>query len=238
VSSGALAVWNRAQAWVALGAGEDRLQLFRCFDAECDALGLTRDARDAAVECLRLRTKIEGGDGGAVLDAIGHCAEHQLVIPEWLADEYLRRHGAVGRGWAKDWNDERAFGRAYPKGTNIAGIRAKVEAAPAAYVFAAGLLAADPSRPFDEGFYEEVGKHIGVGKTRAQELLSMALKDARHSWPPLADLRTKLVAGLTKDEAFRELSNEQTSLRWDAWLEANGYAPAADGVWRKNDPGK
>jgi hypothetical protein len=214
MSSGAFAVWNRAQARAALAAGEDRLQLFRRFDAECDALGLTYAAREAAEECLRLRTKIDAGDGGAVLDAVGHCAEHQLVIPEWLADEYLRRHGAVGRGRAKDWNDEQAFGRAYPKGTNIAGVRARVEDAPAAYMVAAKLLAEDPARPFDAGFYEDVGARVGVGKTRAQELLAMAMKDERYAWPTLAQLRAKLTAGLDLAASFRELSDERTH----AWL--------------------
>lgn len=240
-SSGVFAVWNRAQAWAAILNLEHpeplelRQRRFRAFDAECDAQGLTDIARKAAEECLRLRPLIVAGDGGAVLDAIGHCAEHRLVIPDWLADEYLQRHGAVGRGWAKDWNDDRAFGRAYPKGTNMAGVRAKVELAPAAYAFAVGLLVDDPKRPFDAGFYEEVGKHVGVGKTRAQELLSGLLPAAAHS---LADVRKKLAAGLTRDEAIRALSNERTAEDLDAWHRDNGYALDADGVWRKADPGK
>lgn len=216
MSSGAFAVWNRAQARAALADGKDRLSLFRALDAECDAQGLTDDAKLAAEECLRLRTKIEAGDGGAVLDAIGHCAEHRLVIPEWLADEYLRRHGAVGRGRAKDWNDEQAFGRAYPKGTNIAGVRARVEDAPAAYIVAAKLLAADPARAFDPGFYEDVGGRVGVGKTRAQELLTMAMNDERYAWPTLAQLRAKLATGLDLTASFRELSDERTR----AWLDS------------------
>jgi hypothetical protein len=228
--------WALAEAWHATKAApndEPARKAWAALYAEAKAVQAPREQLDAAEECVRLRSQIEAGDGGAVLDAIGHCAEHRLVIPEWLADEYLRRHGNVGRGQARDWNDERAFGRAYPKGTNIAGIRAKVEDAPAAYVFAVGLLAADPTRPFDAGFYEEIGAHIGVGKTRAQELLAMALKDDRFSWPPLADLRKKLAAGLTRDEALREVSNAQTAAAWDA-----RWSPGADGVWRKADPGK
>ena len=77
MSSGswAFAVWNRAEALAALAVGQDRLHQVRGFDAECDAQGLTEDAKQAAYECLSLRTLIEAGNGGAVLDAIGHCAD-------------------------------------------------------------------------------------------------------------------------------------------------------------------
>lgn len=205
------AVWNRAEAWVALERGVDgALPRFQRFHAECEAAGLSEAAMQAAVECRRLRERIEAGDGGAVLDAIGHCAEQGLAPPQWLADEYLRRHGAVGRGDARDWNDARAFGQAYPKGTNVAGVRARVIDAPAAYGFAMRLLAADPARAFDAGFYEAIGAHIGVGKTRASELIEMAIAD---DWPPLQWLRARLAEGRDIAAALDQWRAE----RFDAW---------------------
>lgn len=207
------AVWNRAEAWVAMERGvDDALHRFRRFHAECEAAGLSADAMDAAVECRRLRTKVDAGDGGAVLDAVAYCAAHDLVMPEWLAEAFLSRHRAVGEGWARDWNDERAFGRAYPKGTNIAGIRAKVNDAPAAYHIAAELLAADPSRPFDHGFYEAIGARVGVGKTRAAELIQWFIGD--NGSPPLEWLRSRLETnGRDIDAALDQWRAE----RFDAW---------------------
>jgi hypothetical protein len=178
-------------------------RIFRAADAECDAQGVTHPARAAAEQCVQMRARIEAGDGGAVLDAIAVCAAHELPLPHWLADEFLRRYSNVARGQARDWNDDRAFGLAYPRGTNIAGVRARVEDAPAAYGVAVQLLEADPARPIDAGFYEAVGDRVGVGKTRAYELLKM------HEGYPLTDVRAKLSAGLSLRQAFRELADER-----------------------------
>jgi hypothetical protein len=216
-SSGAndYSVWNLAEAdwwfWQTDDAAEqERLaDLIVTFGRQCDELGVSTDQRWAACKCRALRTKIESGDGGAVLDAVGYCAAGGLVMPRWLADEYLRRHGNVGRGQAKEWSDDRAFGHAYPKGTNIATIRARVEDAPAAYRVAAELLAQDPRRPLDAAFYEAIGIRIGVGKTRAQELVTMRIRDKDAPSYPLTDLRAKLAAGLTLEESLRALANER-----------------------------
>lgn len=207
------AVWDLARAWTRVETCPEEeqelwLRLWREAHLECEKLGVPLEVKIAAEECLRLRDKILAGDGGAVLDAIAHCAANDLVIPDWLADEFVRRHGNVGRGQAKDWNDERAFGRAYPKGTNMAGIRARAEDAPAAYQIAVELLAADPAQPIDNGFYEAVGTRIGVGKTRAQELVVMALQDEPAARYPLAAVRAKLAGGLTLDAAVRSLRDE------------------------------
>jgi hypothetical protein len=211
---------------------------YRGLRAQCEAAGFTEAALGAALTVERLRPRIEGGEGGAVLDAIGHCAEHHLVMPAWLADEFLRRHGAVGLGFARDWNDARAFGNAYPKGTNIAGIRARVNDAPAAYRMAAELLAADPARPIDVGLYEAIGERIGVKRTRAAELLAQAIADGGDTLPPLTELRARLAAGLDVAGAVRDWQNEQFAARRDEFDRPLGYAPGPDGVLRKADTGK
>ena len=74
-------------------------------------------------QVLFLKQAIDGGDGFAVLAAISHCVTSGLVAPEWLADAFNRRYASVVGFGAGSWDDPSAFGRPYPKGTNLASLR-------------------------------------------------------------------------------------------------------------------
>lgn len=233
--------WACAHAWADLTAdpkNAPKHTRWQSLNAQCEAAGISSAAMDAAREVVGMQAAIEAGDGGAVLDAISICAENWLILPSWLRDEYLRRYGAVARGFARDWNDPRAFGAAYPKGTNIATVRARATDAPAAYRVARELMAADPQRPIDAGLYEAIGQRVGVGKTRAQELVALYLAEHGDYVPPLRWLRDRLAAGQELEAACRAWSNERFADRHERWLHEQGYAPAAAGVWSKTTPGK
>ena len=129
---------------------------------------------NAAREVEALRPSIERGDGFAVLDAVSRCALHGLVIPDWLAREYLRRYRAVQHCRVRSWDE--AFGRPYPPGTNIAARRRAQKNRIAASLAFHDILISDPARTVDKGLFEEIGKRIGEGATRAEDLYREALQ--------------------------------------------------------------
>lgn len=216
----------------------DKARRLLSLEERCEAAGFDSAALSAADDVRAMLPAIRAGDGGKVLDAIALCMFHRLGVPLWLEDEYLRRYGAVTSGFARDWNDPRAFGPAYPKGTNRAGIRAKVNDAPAAYRIACELLGADPQLPIDRALYEAIGERVGVGKTQAEKLVKMYLAEDGDYEPPLRWLRDRLAAGQALEAARREWRDARSEERHERWLREQGYAPDAAGVWSKPDPGK
>lgn len=94
------------------------------------------------------RAAILSGTGRDVLDAVAECARCGLVMPPWLASEFLRRHGAVTSYQAATWDDPGAFGLAHPdlgrkpkKSTLQANERRKLALPALAFLFGAGGLA-------------------------------------------------------------------------------------------------
>lgn len=108
------------------------------------------------------------------LDGMAVCALHDLVAPDWLARAFLRGFYAVTNCRARTWDE--AFGPAFPKGTNLASKRrARINRGKAALAFS-DILRRDPQRAVDKGLWEEIGKLIGEGATRAEELYREALR--------------------------------------------------------------
>jgi hypothetical protein len=59
--------------------------------------------------------------GKAVLAAVKICAEHQLLLPDKLAREFVRRVNLVFNRKAKSWDD--AFGEPWPSGRSLASLQ-------------------------------------------------------------------------------------------------------------------
>jgi hypothetical protein len=75
-------------------------------------------------EIEQLHTRCSGDQGGpAVLQAVNLCAVHNLLMPAWLREEYVKRHHLVADAHVKSWDD--AFGRPWPAGTRLSTIRRK-----------------------------------------------------------------------------------------------------------------
>ena len=53
--------------------------------------------------------------GFDVLACVRKCAIHQLVMPEWLADAFVKRYNSVLNCRAGSWDDDAAFGEPYPR---------------------------------------------------------------------------------------------------------------------------
>lgn len=164
-----------------------------------------------------LRSAVEEGDGGTVLEAVAKCLAHGLVAPGWLAAAFVVRYQRAAVGDAKSWADAEVFGPAVPDGLNVSGVRARQQLGPLAYSTALELLAEDPSRPIDKGFFEVVGDKIGRGATAAESLVRDHVASGSETWPPLAELKRLLV------DAKGDLG-----VAWAAWADAKSLA-----VWRE-----
>lgn len=239
--------WIEAQIEAAIPTGrevplsllQERQSLVRqtidCGSAEGPLMSRPLFQAMAAKRVNGLRASVEAGDGGAVLEAVSVCLSHGLVTPGWLASAFVLRVERVTVGDAKDWGDGLAFGRAVPQGTNQAGIRARMQAAPAAWEAALDLLTADPSRPLDKGFYEAVGARIGYGATEAERLVRRHVGEHPGIWPALSALKPLLASGCDLAEALCSLRDEHDLAAWraagrtdDEWRELTGQGAEAD----------
>lgn len=115
-------------------------------------------------------------DGYAVLWAVAECAMNDLVMPDWLARAYLTRFRAVAHFFADSWDSEKSFGKPYPKGTQMSAKRRQRVNLIKVSLAVANAIDRDPERAIDAGFWEEIGKGVGEGKTNAQKLHSKAVR--------------------------------------------------------------
>ena len=117
------------------------------------------------VEASRLGAQINGFE---VLACLRVCANHDLVMPEWLAFAFIRRYDAVLNCRAGSWDDPLAFGKPYP-GKQLASVRKKRRTRLAVWNLVNERLSETPRPPIDKGLFEEVGKVVGLGATEAEE---------------------------------------------------------------------
>lgn len=107
------------------------------------------------------------------LAGVALCATHDLTMPGWLALAYLKRYRSATLAKVRSWDE--AFGAAHKKGTNLAAVRrAQHNRVKAALAFS-DMLKSAPTRPVDKSLWEDIGRAIGEGATRAEELYRQAL---------------------------------------------------------------
>lgn len=111
------------------------------------------------------KARFEAGDRNALLGAIRICANHDLVMPEWLARAFIRAYDKVLRHDVGSWDD--AFGRPLPKGRHLNAARKKRNKAPAVWRRVRKLH--EEGRAIDDLLFEDVGKELGLGKTLVSE---------------------------------------------------------------------
>ncbi|MFT3963707.1 hypothetical protein [Propionivibrio sp.] len=121
-----------------------------------------------ACNVVRLKDEIDKGDGFAVLAAIRECVTHGLVAPDWLAFAFNRRYDNVNMARVGSWDDPKAFGRPYPKGTNLAARRKARVGRLAVWLSVVTRRKTSPETPIDKGLFEEIGKALGFGATLAE----------------------------------------------------------------------
>jgi hypothetical protein len=113
-------------------------------------------------------------DGFAVLACVRKCANHDLVMPEWLARAFIRRYDTVLTVQAGSWDDQKAFGKPYPKGVHLSSLRFARENRLA--IFRAVCAAAQGDIPIDKTVFASVGNTFGVKATTVQKLYYQAVE--------------------------------------------------------------
>lgn len=103
-----------------------------------------------------------------VLLAIRVCANHDLVMPEWLARAYIRAFDTVHTARAKSWDD--VFGKPYPKGAHLSAVRQRMTLRWQVLNHVNDIKAREPKTPTDAALFERVGEALGIGKTQAETL--------------------------------------------------------------------
>jgi hypothetical protein len=130
----------------------------------------------------RLKARFESGDGFSLLQAMRKCANHDLVMPPWVAENYIRRFDRVLNCEAASWDE--VFGKPYP-GKHISGLRERRALRFAVYFRVREIKDQDPKRTaIDERLFERVGGEFSIGKTRCGELYYEAERRVRQTLPP------------------------------------------------------
>lgn len=104
-----------------------------------------------------LRVQYEAGDRMALLAAIRRCANHGLVMPEWVAKEFIRGYDSVLNCREKSW--DAAFGAPYPKNSNLRAMRRRRTLRLSVYNAVNDLHRRDPKEyPIDGITFAVIGK--------------------------------------------------------------------------------
>lgn len=107
--------------------------------------------------------RFAAGDRTALMAAIRICANHELMMPEWVARGFIRSYDAVLNCRVSSWDE--AFGRPIPKGAHLNARKKRRLYAPLVRMEVARLHKG--GTPIDEAMFEAVGKKFGLGKTLA-----------------------------------------------------------------------
>lgn len=158
-----------------------------------------------AVQELKEAQKHGLKDGFDILKEVARCAQHGLVMPEWLARAFLRRYRAVQQLHAGSWDDDKAFGRPYPKGAQIAAMRRRIMNRVTVALEVRRFIENDPDAPLDPE-WDRIGEMVAKSAKEAQKLHAEAVKMGLTSTPGV--MRSRLKFGTSK---LAKLSRETPS---------------------------
>ncbi len=119
---------------------------------------------------LQERAKFEAGEKIALLGAIRICANHDMPLPDWAASAFIRGYDNVLACRSDSWDE--VFGRPYKKGAHLSRMRQAREKRGAVWLKVNAAVQRD--EPINRELFESIGREIGVGKTRAEELYAQA----------------------------------------------------------------
>lgn len=128
-----------------------------------NALKLTHPAMaqwSGAQIILRNRKLIEAS-GAALLEALTIVARHGLVMPQWMADEYIRHYLKIQRMEVATLDE--AFG--HKPMTRLAAKRERRKLIPLISKLLLDALNKNPERPIGKELFEEIGQMQGIGKS-------------------------------------------------------------------------
>ena len=129
----------------------------------------------AATEITRMRAEAES-NGFAVLACVRKCANHDLVMPEWLAHAFIKRYDSVLNCRADTWDDEAAFGKPYPKGAHLSKLRHARVHRMKVHLAVVAAVKENPKRPIGLTLFRDVGKALGMKSKTVQDYYYEAAK--------------------------------------------------------------
>jgi hypothetical protein len=133
-----------------------------------------------------LRICYEQGDKFALLAAMRECAIHSMVMPDWLARGFISAYDSVGCCEVGSWDE--AFGIPYRKGAHL--LRMRQDRINLFRVARRINERHKQGASLNRELFEEVGKELGVGRTKAEELWRRAKKQLPTldpEWPGSAE---------------------------------------------------
>ncbi len=158
--------------WVNLTDDQEMNLHFHEFDLGSKAPALQYCA---VKQCRELKRNVESGDGFDTLTCIRLCAEHGLVIPDWLADAFKSKYDPVHNLQVGSWDDKKSFGRPYPAKTNLKATRKKF--AKAGWIWLAIVERIENGQAVGDALFEDVGKQFFIEKTTVQKYYKYAKED-------------------------------------------------------------
>jgi hypothetical protein len=123
---------------------------------------------------ILLREQYEQGEKFALMLAIRECANHDLVMPQWVASNYITAFDTNLNYRSKDWNE--VFGNPIPKGLNLDALRKRRVLEYGVLNEVRDILKCDPSQAIDAGLFERVGEKFNIGKTLTEDYYYSAAK--------------------------------------------------------------
>jgi hypothetical protein len=118
----------------------------------------------------RLRQQFEAGDRMALFAAMRKCAVHGLVMPRWVALEFIRGYGPVLRCEVDSWDDPAAFGLPYGrrKKAQLVGMKRRRNLLIPAYHAVREMSA--QGHPIDATTFAVVAEQLGTNGTEVGKL--------------------------------------------------------------------
>lgn len=108
----------------------------------------------------------ETGDGFVILAGVRICANHDLIMPEWLSRAFIKQYDKVLTVQVGSWDD--AFGRPLPKGKHLTATRKRREM-PVRVWMTARQMESEGWSSHNTEFFDELGRRCGVNRSDAQE---------------------------------------------------------------------
>lgn len=132
-----------------------------------------------------MKIAFEGGDSFTLMRAIRLCANHDLVMPDWVRRGFILAFDKVNGYRAKSWDE--VFGKPLPKGANLNALRKKREKSILVWnevhrrlhtnkIWDKSSKTWKPLVPIDDELFTEVGQQFGLGLTLTKEYYAHAKK--------------------------------------------------------------
>jgi len=134
------------------------------------------------------RENFQNGNKYSLMLAIRICANHGLILPDWVSKAYITAFDGVHTFRNKSWGE--VFGAPNKKGTHVRAERKKRELPWAVFSEVRSICDSErPRPPIGVSLFERVGKKFNICKTDAAEYYYSVLEQ-HPSLNPIHDSST------------------------------------------------